>query len=446
MKIKSLTSRKIINSKAVWTIETKLELEDGSIGIASIPGGVSKGKTEVTSLPADTALEKINSLKSDLIGKEFKQKTLDSYLIHLDGTHDKSNLGGNVILSISVAFAKATAKAKNLPLYEHIYQMHFQEVLRGDKLFNPIFEKPEMMMLILEGGLHGSGDASIQEFMVITDEIEKGRKIYSAVETELKRLHKSTNVGAEGALSPDGFDNDQVLTLLSGFLHGETIAIDVAASSFKESEEKIPYPNYDELIENYPITSIEDMYDEEDWDNWRKFGTRYNDKLTVVTDDITTSNPEILKKAIKEKIGNGIIIKPNQIGTVTETLQAIRLAQDSGWEVIISHRGSDTNDDFIADLAIGVNADYVKFGAPVRGERVAKYNRLLEIWEELDKKVQVENEAEKLNEIFSKKCRFLDLKTDKPCNKKAEEELNINGETVFLCKDHYNLVSRLSLM
>ena len=442
MKITDIKARKLLNSKTAWTIETTITLEDGSFGKASIPGGVSKGKTEVVSHPANLALQKIESLKDFLLNKDFRQTSLDSYLLTLDGTNDKSNLGGNVMLSISVSFAKAVAMARNIPLYKHIYQMHYKDVLDNKKLFDPKFERPEMMMLMLEGGLHGSNNASIQEFMAIVNTIDRGIEIYKKIQEELKRLKKSTNVGAEGAFSPDQYDNDQMLTLLAGFLKKETIALDIAASSFKETDK---IPNYEELLNSYPITSIEDPYDEEDWPNWKIFAKKYNKKITVVTDDITTTNPTILKKAIKENIGNATIIKPNQIGTLTETLMATKLAQENGWEVIVSHRGSDTNDDFVADLAIGINADYVKFGSPARGERVAKYNRLMEIWNEIDSKEALKETSDKLEIMKNDKCMYIDPVTKKACGKKSNSIMKIQGENVPLCSTHYNVVYRLGL-
>lgn len=370
MQIASVTSRKILNSASDWTIQTTITLQDGSFGVASVPGGISRGKDEVANLSADEAVKRVGELEKNLLKRPFtSQKEFDEFLLNLDGTKDKSNLGGNTILSLSEAFCKATSKAKSLEVYECISQ-----ILTGS--ISKKFKVPQMMMLMLEGGLHGSGGASIQEFMAIVDSIGKGVEIYSLIHDELHKLKKSTNVGAEGAFSPNGYDNDQMLSLLSGFLHGEQIAIDVAASSFKDNME---IPHYDVLLKTYPIASIEDPYSEEDWTNWELFGQKYSDKIIVVTDDLTVTNPVLLKKAIDKDVGNAILVKPNQIGSITETLEVVKLAQDNGWQVVISHRGTDTNDDFIADLAVGVGADFIKFGAPARGERVAKYNRLLAI-------------------------------------------------------------------
>ena len=378
MQIKSIKSRTILNSAADWTIETKIELNDGSTGIASVPGGISKGKNEADTLPANEAVERGGEIAGELTDREFKdQADFDDFLIKLDSTEKKSKLGGNTILSLSTAFCKANAKSLKLQTYEYIHKLLNPEI----DIIETEFDTPQMMMLMCEGGLHGTGGASIQEFMAIVDDVNRGTEIYKKIKTELKKLGKSTNVGTEGAFSPDGYDNEQILSLISGFLHGDKLALDVAASSFKDNTPPI---DYDVMLKNYPIASIEDPFDENDWTSWEMFAQKHlesDPQLTIVTDDITTTNPNILRRAIQKNIGNAILVKPNQIGTVTETLEVIRIAQGANWKIIISHRGTDTNDDFVADLAVGSGADFVKFGAPARGERVAKYNRLMEIFQ-----------------------------------------------------------------
>ena len=369
MKISDITSRKILNSAGKWTIETKVVLDDSSIGIASVPGGISKGKREVVALEAEESVKKIEEIKPQVVNKDFANiNDFDSFLIGLDGTKEKSKLGGNTILSASIAFCKAMAKANKKEVHEYLAE------IAGNK-DKP--KRPQMMVLILEGGTHGSGNASIQEFMAIVNSVERGMEIYTKVKDELHEKGESTNVGAEGAFSPASFNNDQVLTLLSQFLEGERIALDVAASSFEPGTD---IPNYESFMLNYPIASIEDPYGEDEWDNWEAFGKHYNERILVVTDDLTTTNPETLQEAIKKSVGNAILVKPNQIGSVSETMNVVKMAHENGWKTIISHRGTDTNDDFVADFAVGVRSDYVKFGAPARGERVAKYNRLLEIF------------------------------------------------------------------
>ncbi len=373
MRIKNISCRKILNSGAKWTIETDIELEDGSIGIASIPGGISKGEREVASLEPEKALENIEIIKDKLLDKNFtSQRQFDEFLIKLDATPDKSNLGGNTLLSLSIAFCKACAKSKKLETFEYIHTITEPEI----SLDEITFSMPQMMVLIFEGGVHGSSGASIQEFMVVVNTVDEGTNIYNNVKNALHEMGKSTNVGAEGAFSPEGFDNFKTLKFLNAHIGGAKIALDVAASEIKDAS---MIPDYETMLDVFPIVSIEDPYSENDWSGWENFSREYKSKINVVTDDLTTTNIKTLREAIQRGVGNAIIIKPNQIGTVTETLDVILEAQEASWKVVISHRGTDTNDDFIADLAIGTKTDYTKFGAPSRGERVAKYNRLMEI-------------------------------------------------------------------
>lgn len=373
MKVQSVSSRKILNSGGKWTIETTLVLGDGSTGIASVPGGISRGEREVASLEIEKVLENIEELKNKIIGSDYKsQKQFDNFLIIEDGTPDKSALGGNTMLSLSVAFCKAAAKSKNLQTYQYIHTIVDPEI----SLDEITFKMPQLMILIFEGGVHGDSGASIQEFMAIAESVEQGTTIYNNVKNALHEAGHSTNVGAEGAFSPKGFDNFKTLKFLNPHLHGAKIALDVAASEIKDPA---LMPDYETMLDVFPVASVEDPHSENDWSAWENFSRKYKGKINVVTDDLTTTNIKTLREAIQRGVGNAIIIKPNQIGTVTETLDVVTEAQENNWKVIISHRGTDTNDDFIADLAIGVNADYTKFGAPARGERISKYNRLMEI-------------------------------------------------------------------
>jgi enolase len=373
MQIKNISSRKILNSGAKYTIETKIELNDGSIGIASVPGGISRGEREVVSIDPDHAIQNIENIKGQLLNVEFSsQRQFDELLIKLDGTHNKSNLGGNTLLSLSIAFCKASAKSQKLETYQYIHTVIAPEI----PLSQMTFTLPQMMMLIFEGGVHGDSGATIQEFMAVVKTVQEGVDIYTNLRNALAAMKKSTNVGAEGAFSPEGFDNFKTLKFLNIHIKDSKIALDIAASEIKDPS---GIPDYETMLDVFPIVSIEDPYNENDWIGWENFSRKYNDKINVVTDDLTTTNLDTLRTAIQRKVGNSILVKPNQIGTVTETLDVISEAQKSNWKVIISHRGTDTNDDFIADLAIGVKADYTKFGSPARGERVAKYNRLTEI-------------------------------------------------------------------
>ena len=376
MTIKNAALKKILNSAGSWTIEVSIELDNGSLGKFSVPGGLSKGKNEVANVTPEVASQKLEELKEDLYSKDFKtQESFDQFLIEKDGTDDKSNLGGNLMLGLSAAFAAAAANASQLELYEYIHNLIDPEI----PLNNIQFKQPKIMGLIFEGGAHGSGLASIQEFMAVTDSIERLIEIYSKAKKYLKENGEGTDVGAEGAFSPANLDNEAVVKVLESFLaENEHIALDVAANTIKE--ENLEMPDYETLISNYKIISIEDPYGEEDWNDWENFYRSYRADVTVVADDLTTTNPNILAEAISRNVANGIIIKPNQIGTLTETIETVKLAQLNNWNIIVSHRGTDTNDSFVSDLAVGVHADYVKFGAPARGERIAKYNRLLEIF------------------------------------------------------------------
>lgn len=374
MVVKDIQGHKILNSAGAWTIEFSVYLEDLSVGTASVPGGLSKGANEVDALAAEESLFILEELKDELINKDFNSTVdFDTKLIQIDGTPSKSKLGGNTMLALSVAFTKAIAKSQKHETYEYIHKLFEPEI----PLEEVKFTMPEMMVLILEGGAHGSGDSTIQEFMAIVPTIERGIEIYSAVKKDLHDMGKSTNVGAEGAFSPDGFDNKQSLDMLTKHIRDGKIALDVAASAMPETANI----NFEELVADYPIASIEDPKPEDAWADWVYFASKHLSKIQVVTDDLTTTNTKLLREAINKNVGNAIIIKPNQIGTVYETLKVAKMAKDAGWKTIVSHRGTDTNDDFVSDLAIGINSEYVKFGAPARGERVAKYNRLLKIIE-----------------------------------------------------------------
>jgi len=365
--ISNISARKILDSRSSWTIETTLALGDSS-GIASVPGGTSRGSFEAATLDILTALEKVELLNKNLSGRDFAtQRDFDNFLIRCDGTKNKSNLGGNTILSLSIAFAKALAKVRKIRLYQYIAQ------LAGVTSFM----KPRIMMLIFEGGRHGEGSSiTIQEFMVIVDAVDAGDKVYDAARMYLLSRKLPVEVGLEGAFSPLELDNVGVLNVLKE-ISPYPVALDAAATSSKK------LPVYEEMLHKFNIVSIEDPYNEEDWAKWAEFNRNFGDKILVVGDDLIVTNPLRIKKAIYLKACNAVIIKPNQVGTVTETLESITLARNAGFKVIVSHRSGETNDSFIADLAAGVNADYVKFGAPSRGERVAKYNRLLEIFPDI---------------------------------------------------------------
>lgn len=379
MKIQKLILNKIIDSNAGFALEAEITLQDGSIGIYSVPGGISKGINECFTLEPEKAIKFQKQLNDKLTGMNFEQSSLDDYLIKLDGTKDKSNLGGNLILAVSGAFLKARALSLSQEPYQLINKI-ICELAGTSKFFK--FKRPDMFMLILEGGLHGSGKASMQEFMAVVNRVEDGIVVYNKVKEKLKKNKLSINVGAEGAFSPEVLDNISSLELLSSCLKNQTIALDVAGNSFIELKEELP--DYQVILDDFPVISIEDPYPESDIKNWQLFSKKYSRKINVVTDDLTVTNHSLLSKALKLNIGNTIIIKPNQIGSFSEVFKVITLAKESGWETIVSHRGTDTNEDLVADLAIGTGSEYVKFGAPARGERVSKYNRLNKILRNLN--------------------------------------------------------------
>ncbi|OIP97707.1 hypothetical protein AUJ94_01765 [bacterium CG2_30_40_12] len=362
--INALASRKILDSRSEWTIETSLTVNDVT-AIASVPEGTSVGKFEAKSLSVPNALQKIRNIESHIKGKNFNsQKELDEYLLELDGTADKSNLGANVILSISHSFARAFSALKKIPLYKYIADC--------EGMGTPA-TKPKIMMLIFEGGKHGSFNISIQEFMVVVDSVEEGDTVYDLARKTLLSKKLEVEVGLEGAFSPVGFSNDDILIFLSS-LSKFPLALDVAASSvFNQLD-------FGRMLEKYNILSIEDPFGEEEWNKWADFTRSYGGEILIVGDDLVVTNARRIDKAVKMGACNAVIIKPNQIGTLTETLQAVKLAKENGFKTVVSHRSGETNDSFIADLAVGIGADFVKFGSPSRGERVAKYNRLLEIF------------------------------------------------------------------
>ncbi len=392
-KIKSVKARQILDSRGLPTIEVELATESGSF-CASVPSGTSTGKNEAKELPAKTAVQNVEKILSPkLKNKEvIKQKEIDDLMISLDGTEDKSKLGANAILGMSLAVCRAGAAAKGLPLYKYI-----SSEIQSQKVF------PKPCLLMIEGGVHAGNDLDFQEFMIMPqeksfcDNLEIGRKIYQTLKKILEKKwgKSSINVGMEGGFTPNLKFSEQALSLITeaieraGYKNKVDIVLDCAASQFykKDSyqtnmgmftkEGFIKY--YSDLISKYPILGLEDPFSEDDWQSWKKF----NSKALLIGDDLLTTNIKRVKKAVAEKACGGMIIKPNQIGTVSETLEVIKYAQENDFKIFVKHRSGETNDSFIADLALGVGADGIMSGAPARGERLAKYNRLLKIEEEL---------------------------------------------------------------
>ena len=415
-KIKTIRAREILSSGAFPTIETIVMLESGISGIASVPFGSSAGRYEaLTLLDGDPAryggrgmlksTHNVNNVIAPaIVGTDvFDQKRIDNQLIALDKTPRREHLGGNSILSVSLACARAASTARAVPLYQYIREAYG---LAGEKR-----SLPNPMMVVIEGGRHADDSTDLQEYMVgiredvnSHDAVRAGIEIYHALGKVLKAHGYAINVGLEGAYAPAGIPSNkepliyiQKAIVDAGYepMDEVAIALDPAASEFYRdgayhlerenrtlsAEQLIRY--YEELVREYPIFSIEDGLGEDDWDSWRLLNERLGQSVINVGDDLTTTNAARLQKAIDLKAINAILIKPNQVGTLSETVEAVTLAKEHGLMVIVSHRGGgETTDTLIIDLAVAVSADFVKVG-PSRGERVAKYNRLMEIDEEV---------------------------------------------------------------
>lgn len=414
-KIKKIIAREILDSRATPTIEAILELQDGAVGIMSVPSGISIGKSEARELRDHdprryhgqgvlVALEKIaRDIAPHLIGLEASdQHQIDETLITLDGTSDKSNLGANTILALSGACAKAAAASQKIPLYQYLAQLSGQN--------SQEFAIPTPMFNILNGGKHASFNLDFQEFLVVPPKanaysrnLAVGVQCYLALADVLKAHSAITLVGDEGGFAPTLYSNLDALKIMeeavqkAGYRTGLDVfmSIDVAAShiqqgsTFRIKDKPVPLTVSDlvdfyiTLNEQYHLLSLEDPLPEDAWHEWQQITQKLGGEMLIVGDDLIATNLERLERAIAAKACNSLVIKPNQIGTITETLKVAKKARAANFKIVASHRSGETNDDFIADFAVAVGADYAKFGAPARGERVAKYNRLLEIEHEL---------------------------------------------------------------
>lgn len=410
--IKSIRARSILDSRGFPTVEVTVEAGNAK-GVFGVPSGASTGSAEALELRdgggaflgkgVDKAVFNVNSILSKkLKGKNvYEQEKLDKLMIGLDGTVNKRKLGANAILGVSGAICKAAAGAKKKPLYEYIASL----------IGNKKLEIPKFMMVLIEGGVHGDTNLNLQEFLIVPNKkkvwenLRLASEVFHSLAKLLKTKKQFTNVGDEGAFSPHVETNRQALDFLaeaistSNYELGKDVglALDVAASEFYDVRLKTYVLNADqtslnsermvsmfkEWVEKYSIISLEDPLAEEDWEGWQAMQGRLSDKCLLVGDDLFTTQTMRLKKGIEMGVGNGTIIKPNQVGSITETLDMIRLAQKNNYKCIVSHRAGETNDDFIADLAVGAGAQYIKTGSVARGERVAKYNRLLQIEAEI---------------------------------------------------------------
>lgn len=392
-KIKSVTARKILNSQGKPTIEVSLKTEKG-VFKASVPSGVSRGKYEAVEVRVKKAIknirEKIQPELKDLEPAE--QNRIDNLLIKLDSTRNKSFLGGNSIVGVSMAVSRAGASSQNLPLWKWLSLL---------SKTRPRLPLPSI--LFMEGGLHGKGNFDIQEIMAVfparsfKESFSIGRKVFQRLKSILKAEYgkSAVELGAEGAFTPALEKTKDALDLLMRAAGGQKIGIilDAAASTFFKKgkyhfegrvlarKELLNF--YKTICRKYPILAIEDPFSEEDWLGFHEIVKVLGRKIFIIGDDLTVTNIERIKKAKSKRACNGIILKPNQIGTVSEAIAAAKLAESYGWKAIVSHRGGDTQDDFISDFVAGIGADFIKAGAPTKKERVAKYNRLLRIEEEL---------------------------------------------------------------
>jgi enolase len=420
--IKSVKAREILDSRGNPTIEAEVALVDGNAGVAAVPSGASTGKYEAVELRDGDkrryrglgvlkAIEHVNTeIASAIVGMSaLEQAAIDQRLIELDGTANKARLGANALLATSLAVAKAGASFRGVPLY------HYLGGARAKQL-------PVPMLNILNGGKHASNSTDFQEFMIVPvgaanfhKALQMSSEVYHSLRKVLEDKELSTNVGDEGGFAPRLLSNRDALELIlaaidrTGYKAGGDlfIALDPAASTFYQgrkhhsahgqyvlsregvtlsSTEMIDY--YVKLVSDYPVISIEDGLAEDDWASWSLLTARLGKQIQLVGDDLYVTNMKRLEKGIAQKTSNSILIKPNQIGTLSETLAVIKRAQQAGWTTIISHRSGETEDTTIADLAVASNAGFIKAGAPCRSERLAKYNRLLRIEEELGKAAQ----------------------------------------------------------
>ena len=406
--IEDVTAIEVLDSRGNPTVKATVALSDGTVASAIVPSGASTGKREALELRDKDdrycgkgvlrAVENVNSqIAEAVIGLDaFDQKALDDEMRELDGTDNYSNLGANAVLGVSMAVARAAAKSLDVPLYRYLGGANATVL-------------PVPMFNIINGGAHANNSVDFQEFMIMpfgfdkfSDALRAATEIYHTLKGLLNAAGHSTAVGDEGGFAPNLNDNEEPIKLImqaiekAGYKAGEQIklALDVAASELYEngkyklegkefsSEELIE--RYAQLCEKYPIFSIEDGLSEDDWAGWAKLTSKLGSKVQLVGDDLFVTNEKILREGIAKGVGNAILIKPNQIGTVSQTMQTIRLAQRKGYRCVMSHRSGESEDSFIADFAVAMNTGQIKTGATSRSERNAKYNRLLEIERETD--------------------------------------------------------------
>lgn len=420
--IMDVYAREILDSRGNPTVEVEVYTESGGYGRAAVPSGASTGAFEAVELRdgdksvyggkgVTKAVDNVNEIIAvELIGMDaLDQITIDQTMIDLDGTDNKGKLGANAILGVSLAVAKAAAEVSGMPLYQYLGGVNAKTL-------------PVPMMNILNGGEHADNNVDIQEFMIMPvgaksfkEALKMGTEIYHTLKSVLQEKGLATAVGDEGGFAPDLASNEEALKTIveaiekAGYKPGEDIllAMDPAATEFYDTETKTyklvgegkeltsdeMIDFYKDLVEKYPIISIEDGLEEEDWEGWNKLNKVLGDKIQIVGDDLFVTNTERLSKGIKQDSANSILIKLNQIGTITETLDAIEMAKRAGYTAVVSHRSGETEDSTIADLVVAINAGQIKTGAPARSDRVAKYNQLLRIEDELGNAARYEGKA-----------------------------------------------------
>ena len=416
LEILEVQALEILDSRGNPTIQVEVVLEGGFRGVSSVPSGASTGSFEAVELRdgdksryfgkgVQKAVENVNKkIAKKIVGMNaYDQRKLDQELVKLDDTPNKSNLGANSLLGVSLAVARAAAESLNMELYQYIGGIQAKEL-------------PVPMMNILNGGKHSENNISIQEFMIMPvgeitfqERLKRGVEVYHTLKKVLKENGYAVGVGDEGGFAPNLENEEQALDLIleaikkAGYEPGKDIvlALDIASTEMYDEAQKIGKEGYYfwktkqmktkqemvqyivELCEKYPIVSVEDGLAEEDWESWKELTNKIGDKIQLVGDDLFVTNPKRLRNGIEKNIANSILIKPNQIGTLTETLDTIYMAKSNGYKTVISHRSGETDDTTIADIAVGVNGGQIKTGAPCRIDRVAKYNRLLKIEVEL---------------------------------------------------------------
>jgi enolase 1/2/3 len=419
--ISGVYARQILDSRGNPTVEVEVVLEDGTVGRASVPSGASTGSREAVELrDGDSkkylgkgvlkAVQNVNNkIAPELVGLEVTEQVLiDNLMIEMDGTKNKKKLGANAILGVSLAVAKAAAQELDLPLFQYLGGTNAKQL-------------PVPMMNVINGGEHADNNVDIQEFMIVpvgadsfSNALRMGVEVFHHLKAVLKKRKFNTAVGDEGGFAPDLKSNEQAIEVIleavkaAGYKEGKDIllALDIAASELYKNKkyvlatEKKPKLSSDEMIDyiarlvkKYPIISVEDGLAENDWDGWKRLTEQLGQSTQIVGDDVFVTNTEILSKGIKEKVGNSILIKVNQIGTLTETLDAVEMAKQAGYTAVISHRSGETEDTTIADIAVGLNAGQIKTGSLCRSDRIAKYNQLLRIEELLGETAQYKGKS-----------------------------------------------------